>query len=297
MADDYSSFYGLDDNYFPMPSSAPFGVTNLPTAPAPAPAGSPSSPSPSFDFSRLVPGMIGAGTGLFANNMGQHEGAARLARAQGPLYNQDVAAASNQLAQAGNFDPQAFAADRFQKQQALLNPVYQKQTDDYMRALYAKGMLGISTYNPGVEGITPNGTAMNPHMAALFAAQNAQRAKDAAASMDAGQTYLNNLVNRSGALQRQAYGTQQAGIQGQGMIPSRTAGTQQFLGGLGRVLGDSGATKAIVGALPSIGKSISGAFGGGLDWLNKNLFDPSSTPMVGDFSTPDYSDFGDLALT
>ena len=35
-----------------------------------------------------------------------------------------------------------------------------------MRSLYAKGMLGVATYNPGVPGVTPNGTPMNPQLAA-----------------------------------------------------------------------------------------------------------------------------------
>ncbi len=233
---------------------------------------------------QVGPGLLDFGVGLYNKRQGQNEAASRLSAAQGPLYGQYMGAAGTTLGQAGGFDPQAFAADRFNAQQQLLNPVYDKQLGDLMSTLRARGQLGISTYNPGVPGITPNGTPMNPQLAAFFAAQNAQRSKDAYNSLGAGQDYLDNLVKRAGMLQGGANATQNTGIAAQSTQPSRAAGNAELLKGLTGVLKNSNAVKQIPGMI-----------GGGIDWL-KGVFNPEmpAAPAPTDFTgfEPNpYSDF------
>ena len=215
-------------------------------------------------WNKAGPGLLDFGLGLYSRNAAQKEAAQRLAQARGPVYDQATAGASGMLSAAGNFDPQSFAADRFKAQQALVAPVQQKQQEDLIRSLRAKGQLGISTYNPGVEGITPNGTPMNPQLAAFFAAQNAQRSKDAYGSLGEGQQYLNGILDRAGMLQRTAANAQSTGLEGVRTQPSRaTSNAELIRGGLG-VLKDSGILKDVVGRVP-------GMISGGIDWM-KNLF-------------------------
>ncbi len=226
------------------------------------------------------PGMLDFGLGMYSKNAAQKEAAQRLAQAQGPIYQQATNAASGMLTSAGGFDPNAFAADRFKQQQALLDPVYAKQTSDLMSTLRGRGQLGIATYNPGVEGITPNGTAMNPQLAALFAAQNAQRSKDAYGSLDQGQQYLDKTLDRAGMLQRTAANAQDTGLQAARTQPSRAAANAELLkGGVG-VLKDAGVLKDIFSKAPGM---ISSGVGWLKDWWNGG---PS---LLGGFDTS--SDF------
>src|SRR5438067_12216389 len=113
-----------------------------------------------------VAGLFDVGFGLLNRNQGMRDSAALLNAARGPVYNPAMNASAGMLAQAGNFDPQAFATQRFGQQQALVAPVQQKQQDDLMRSLYSQGTLGISNYNPGVEGFTPDATSMTLQIAA-----------------------------------------------------------------------------------------------------------------------------------
>jgi hypothetical protein len=156
-------------------------------------------------------------------------------------------------------DPNAFAAQRFQQQQALINPVNQKEIDDAMRSLHAKGLLGAGTYNPGIAGFTPDGvTQVNPQMAAVYAGQGAARNQAAYGAMDEGQKYLNALLNRSGMLTNQASNVQSTGLAGQGRLPSRAAAFGQVASGLGGILKQPG---------------VAGMLGQGVDWLgNKTGF-------------------------
>lgn len=205
-------------------------------------------------WGRAGPGLLDLGVGLYNKNAAQKEAAARLATARGPLYGQAMGGAGATLAEAGGFNPDALAANRFAVQESMLKPVQDKQLADLQRMLYAKGMLGTANYNPGVEGITPSGTAMNPQMAAFFAAQNADRTKRAEASLGQGQDYANTLVNRAGALQRVAGGTQGTGIAAQNTQPSRSTSTGQILTGM-------------LAKNPNILKDVWGLFKGGANWL------------------------------
>lgn len=232
-------------------------------------------------WSKAGPGLLDFGLGLYNKRQAQNEAAQRLQAARGPLYDRTTQAASGMLSQAGDFDPQKFATDRFNAGEALVAPVQEKQLNDLMSTLRARGQLGISTYNPGVAGITPNGTSMNPQLAAFFAAQGADRSRRAYDSLDQGQNYLDNLVKRTGMLNTQATNLQSTGIQAQNTQPSRAAATGEILKGAAGVLKNAGAVKDIFSALP-------GMISGGANWL-KNIFSPSDTLLGGYDTGNDFS--------
>lgn len=214
-------------------------------------------------WGKAGPGMLDVGVGMYTRRQAQNEAEQRLRDARGPLYDQATAGATGMLTAAGNFDPQAFAADRFKTQQALVAPVQEKSFDDFYRKLYAKGQLGMGTYNPGVEGVTPNGMLMNPQLTAFLAAQNAQRSKDAYGALGEGQKYLDSTLNRADLLARTAGNAQATGLEGQRTQPSRAAGTAELLRGVSGVLKDSG-------VLP-------GMFKTGMNWLGdigRNFWNP-----------------------
>ncbi|MDO8534246.1 MAG: hypothetical protein Q7S17_05835 [Xanthobacteraceae bacterium] len=207
-------------------------------------------------------GMLDLGVGLYNKNAAQKAAAQRLALAQGPLYQQAMGGAGATLGEAGGFNPDALAANRFNAGEALLKPGQDAQMADLQRMLYAKGMLGSATY----QGVTPGGPPMNPQMAAFFNAQNADRAKRAQASLGEGQDYANNLVNRAGGLQRIASGTQGTGITAQNTQPSGAAGNAQLWQGVAGMFAKN------PGMLKDIWNWGSGLFsggggGGGMDWF------------------------------
>lgn len=212
-------------------------------------------------WKNMGPGLFNLGAGLYTSNLAQQDASKRLAAAQGPAYQAAISGATGMLNAGNKFNPQAYATDQFNKQQALLQPVYDKQLNDLMSTLRARGQLGIATYNPGVEGITPNGTAMNPQLAAFYAARNAQQAKDAYASMQEGQNYRTNLLKDAGMLSTQAGQLQNTGLAAQNVIPSRATAAQQILQGVGSVL------KSNPKILPGMLSAAGGYLKSGLDWL------------------------------
>lgn len=226
-------------------------------------------------WSKAGPGLLDLGVGMYSRNAAMREAEERLKRSRGPLYDANMGAAQGMLAQAGTFDPQAHAAERFAAQQALIKPVQDKAHTDLLRTLRAKGMLGAATHNPGLEGGTTDaGVAVNPHVAAFYAAQNAQRSKDAYSALDSGQAYLDKILNRSGMLQRSAGDAQRMGLEAMRTQPSRATATHQLLkGGLG-VLKDSGVLKDVF--------KPGGMLGGAMDWL-KGILNPQPAlpPMAG----------------
>lgn len=224
-------------------------------------------------WSKVTPGLLNLGLGLYNKNQAQNEAESRLRAAQGPVYKAATDGATGLLSAAGA-NPDALAADRFAQQQALVKPVQDRQLADLQAMLRARGQLGIGVYNPGIEGFSPNGMLVNPQLAAYYAAQAGQRSKDAYNSLDAGQTYASNLVNRAKSLQDLASNAQQTGIQAQNTQPSRATGTAELLkGGLG-VLKDAGVFNNLPGMLSSGWDSIKGLFGGdsGPTWAG-DLFD------------------------
>ena len=208
---------------------------------------------------RMGPGLFDLGTGIYSRNQASREADSRLRDARGPLYDANTAGAQRALAQADSMDPKAAAAERFNAQQGLLAGPDAASEDQLMRMLYSRGLLGVSNYNPGVEGIAPGGPAMNPHVAAFYAARNARNSKMAADSLDAGEAQLDRQINRAGMLQGNAARAQQTGIQANGMRPSRAAGNAEMLRGIGGILKDT-----------DLLRRLPGMIGSGVDWL-RNL--------------------------
>jgi hypothetical protein len=223
---------------------------------------------------QAIGGMLDLGVGMYGMNAGRKEADQRLREAQGPLYDQAMTASAGALGQAGSMDPQAFAKQRFDAQRGLLSGVDAKSEADLMRQLHAKGLLGVANYNPGVEGIAPGTTAMNPHMAAFYAARNARDAKMSADSLDAGQAQIDRYLKRSGMLQDQAGRRQDVGLQAQSKRSSPAAANMNLLRGAAGILKDSGLMPGMI----STGK----------DWLG-DLFNGNSF-RVEDFGDLDFGD-------
>ena len=229
-----------------------------------------------------APGLFDFGTGIYTRRQAEEENAKRLREAQGPLYDKAMGGAQTSLNMAGGFDPKAHAAERFNAGQGLLAGKDAADEASLMRSLYAKGMLGAGKYNPGVEGITPNGAVMNPQLAAFYAARNARNAKMAQDSLGQGEEYLNNLMKRSGMLQDQAIRKQAGGLTAQNTQPSRATGTAEMLKGVSGILKDTGLFNTGVDWLKKILGGGSPGYGGdifGGDWY------------AGDWGANDYSDF------
>lgn len=227
-------------------------------------------PSDWWDRLKQVgPGLFDIGAGIYNRSNAEQDAQRRLAQARGPLYDASMAGANATLAQAGSFNPQDFAANRFAANRALVAPVQSKNLDDLMRRMYATGQGGISTYNPGVPGITPNGTPMNPQLAAFYAAQNADNSLTAYNSLTEGQNYLDALLKRSGMLQGTANATQNTGFKGTNAIPSRPLATSEMLKSVKDILTQTGL----------LGKAV--------DWFNGGF-----TKNIGDVNTLNQMDWG-----
>ena len=116
---------------------------------------------------------------------------------------------------------------------------------------------------------------MNPQMAALFAAQQGAKERASYNSMNEGQQYLDNLLNRSGMLQRGAQGAQAAGQRALMQVPAKPSlGEQAIRGGM-NVLKDKQGRDAILAAIKgapdfvrNLPGTISGMFGDLSEWLN-----------------------------
>lgn len=213
-----------------------------------------------IDKGALGEGLFNIGTGVYGRNAGNKEAAGKLRTAQGPLYDQNMALSGSVLSRAGGFDPKAAAKERFDTQRGLLAGTDAADEQGLMRMLQSKGLLGLSNFNPGVEGIDPSETAMNPHMAAFYAARNARDRKMSADSMELGEAQLDRQINRAGTLQRNAANTQNAGITAQMTQPSRSAQNMEILKNVGGVLKNSGLFK---GGVDWLGDAIKRGFGGG----------------------------------
>jgi hypothetical protein len=208
-------------------------------------------------WGRAGPGLLDFGMGAYNKRAAQKEAQRRLAASRGPVYDQSTDAASKLLGEFGMLDADALAGDRFAAQEGLLAGPQAKDEADLMRMLHAKGMLGVSNFNPGVEGITPDGTAMNPHMAAFYAARNADRSKRALGSLDEGQKFASGMVDRAGALQRVGGNAQETGFRADDRIPSKSAANAGMLKGAIDIFRQN------PGILKDIWGGVSGLFGGG----------------------------------
>lgn len=207
-----------------------------------------------LNWDNVASGLFSTGANLFSADAQRRADEKRLAMARGPAYNAAQGATVGALGEA-SMDPNAAAAQQYNQQQALVAPTQTKQTEDMMRMLRAKGMLGAANYNPGVEGVQP-GTLMNPQMAALFAGQNAANSKMAADAMAAAEARKTGAAGRASTFSNIGGNQQSTGLapyrQGSGVSAAGQSMMPGLLGGLGGVLKNSG-----------IFSNLGGMFGGG----------------------------------
>ena len=195
-------------------------------------------------WENVAPGAVQAGVGMLSQRDAQREAEERLRRAQGPLYDATLSQAGKSLSLAGSMDPAAAARDRFNQQQALLAPGYDRDMQNLQRMATLRGQSGISSYSPvpGTQQV-PGGAPINPQMAALLAAQSGEKAQSAYNSLNQGEQQLDRLISRSGMLQGQAQGQRSTGQAAMSQIPvkksflSQVLGNQNTIGMLGKGLG------------------------------------------------------------
>jgi len=220
-------------------------------------------------WENVAPGAVQAGVGMLSQRDAQREAEERLRRAQGPLYDATLSQAGKSLSLAGSMDPAAAARDRFNQQQALLAPGYDRDMQNLQRMATLRGQSGISSYSPvpGTQQV-PGGAPINPQMAALLAAQSGEKAKSAYDSLNQGEQQLDRLISRSGMLQNQAQGQRSTGQAAMSQIPVKKSPLTQILGGLPGLLGN----KDTMGML---GKGFGWLTGGGMQGTaGSNMSDP-----------------------
>ena len=151
----------------------------------------------------LLSGALELGGGLYRDKRAQSSNEALLRRAQGPNYQQQQQMAGQALNLAQNLDPKAAAAERFRAQQELMQPGEEAAQQKLMTQLQRQGLLGLSSYaaQPGL--LQTPGQPVNPYLASLLASQSTQRARSAYDSLREGEQQVNQLIQRSGALQGQ----------------------------------------------------------------------------------------------
>ena len=223
------------------------------------------------DYGQAVHGLFSAGTGYLTAEQARREEEKRRLAAAGGFAGQMTGAAQTALSQAGTMDPNALAAQEFAKSQAIQQPGKDKELADLMRILRAKGMLGAGNYqgaavNP-MTGQTETfaqtpGQAVNPQMAAFFAARRGQESKEAAGALDRGQAYLDKLLGRS--REQATAGRAQEGAQLARQAPAKS----NFLGQLAPAAGGILQSSGLFG---KIGEGIAGLFK--RDDYTSSLFD------------------------
>lgn len=241
-------------------------------------------------WSTFGPGLLQFGAGLANQSNVQDEQNQRLQTTQGPLYNQQIGLAANSYNQAGSVNPQDIAAQRFAQQQSLVAPSNEADMQDLFRRLQAKGLLGVESYGavPGTAQ-TP-GQPVNPFMASLAAAQAGAKNTAAYQSLNEGEQYLNNLLNRGNTLNQAANNSivaRSAPNVQQIIAPSRPSVGSQILTGLAKN------APAIVAALPKLFSSAGQLFDGSTG-LFSGLFGSDSTPWYSDGTSPDLTDLSSI---
>jgi hypothetical protein len=215
-----------------------------------------------------VPGLVDMGVGLYGMTAGRREAADRLREAQGPLYDEAMAASRGALSRAGSMDPKAAAQERFNAAQGLLSGQDAASEAALWRNLQAKGMLGLSSYDPGASGVSTAGGPINPIAAAHYAARNQRNAQMSYDALNEGEGQIDRMLQRSGRLQDQAGNRQRTGLEAARTQPSRAAANMNLLKGASGILRESGMLPGVV----STGKDwLSGLFGGGNSFDLSNL--------------------------
>lgn len=212
-------------------------------------------------LTKAGPGLFETGLGLYIGNLEKDRAAKQLRKAQGPLFDQSQRLAGQSLTRAEGMDPKTMAAERFAAQQDLLAPGREADLQSLMRRLQKQGMLGAASYAPVPGTVQQPGVAMNPQLAALFAAQEGAKAKSAYDSLGEGEKYLDQLITRGGTLQRSAEQARSAGVNPnvQSLMPSKPSTKETLLRGAGRAIMDP----KVRGSVFDLLKQGAGMFGGG----------------------------------
>lgn len=229
-------------------------------------------------------GMFNLGANWYGADQQKRADEKRLAAARGPLYESQLASAGNLQAQAGGVTPQA----EFDAMRGLVQPGRAADQASLMRQLQAKGLMGVSNYTgasptaptgvgtPQGQSWTP-GMLTNPHMAALFAAQQGADARMAAGAIGSSRAEQSRLLNESRAQSGAATGSQQRGMApyapGSGVSAAGKSAMPGLLGGLGGLLKNTGMFSGIA---KGIGDLLGDSFGGGTyntpgsSWLGRD---------------------------
>lgn len=175
-----------------------------------------------------------------------------------PGFKQAGQLQSQMLTQAtGN--PDQMAAQRFNAQQGLMAPVYDKGQNDLMRDLFRKGMLGLATSEgadaQGNTWTVAPGQQVNPMMAAFQSAKMANQSKAAYDAMREGQQFQMNAINNASNLGQQRMAANNA-VRAAAPQVSKAFGMGDLFKGIGGML----TNPSVTGAL---GKLFSGGGAGG----------------------------------
>ena len=153
-------------------------------------------------------------TGLGTTTIGP-EGATSTVSA--PYENLRTAALERSLEAIGAINPAEASATLFGQLEGLQAPVRQREQEELLSRLGARGLLGLGRNVPTVEGIT---RGVNPYIESLLSSQATQQAKNALAATQFGTQEAMNLQTLSSNLQNQGMGIDAAS---RGMLG--TAGT------------------------------------------------------------------------
>lgn len=192
---------------------------------------------------RAAGGLFGGALDLYGRNQNRKQ-MERMITAQSPNAFRLQELGGQALTQAGSMDPRAFAQRQFNEQQGLRAGADAASFAALERNLVSRGLTGLASDDPGAAGAfgVAGGQRANPYVAAYFAAQNAQRSKDAADAQAAGQTQLDRLLTRGTDLSKAGQVSRAAGIenvQAAGIPRKRNFGSIAL--GIGRdILKDSG---------------------------------------------------------
>jgi adhesin HecA-like repeat protein len=192
-------------------------------------------------------GMLGAGLTFFGTEYDRRKQQQAL---QNDPFNR---AAGGMLSQAMAFDPNATAQNLMGQEMALRQPYEDAGRLALMRNLQSKGLMGLSSYDPGKSGVSTEGGPVNPLAAAYFAAEQRGRGEAAQRSQGAADARLNSLYNRAGMLSQT--GGQRAAARPQSNIGSLLSGASEVL--------------KQPGVLGGIASGVQGLLGGATDWLRR----------------------------
>jgi len=196
-----------------------------------------------------------------------------------PGFKQAGQLQSQMLTQAtGN--PDQMAAQRFNAQQGLMAPVYEKGQNDLMRDMFRKGMLGLAT-SEGADAhgntwtVAP-GQQVNPMMAAFQSAKMANQSKAAYDAMREGQQFQTNAIQNASSLGQQRMAANNA-VRAAAPQVSKAFGMGDLFKGIGGMLTNKSVTDFL-------GKQFGGGGTAAAEAAGQNLYGADNWDRMGDLS-------------